>query len=125
MERAREQEVVVVDGEVAEVPSPRRERITARAAQILNFVFGVFYALIAIRWLLDLIGANRGAGFYRFIYALSVPLLGPFEGLVRAVRLDGSGVLYLSYLIALVFYMLLHMGIYQLMRLIVYRRVTV
>lgn len=101
-----------------------RARTAARASQIVDFVFYLVYSLIGLRILLDLLGARPGNGFRNFIAALTAPLLAPFESLLQSVG-AGRFQLKLSYLFALVVYILLHTGINALLRMFVERKTTI
>jgi hypothetical protein len=69
-------------------------------------VFGIIEALVAIRLVLHVLGANPNAGFAQFIDALSAPLVAPFAGLFGNPQ-SGSSVLELHSIVALVVYALL------------------
>ncbi len=68
----------------------RRAAIESRVNQIVWFIAGVIIAIIAIRFILFLLGANRGSGFFQFIYALSQPFVLPFLGLFQEPAYGGS-----------------------------------
>ena len=101
-----------------------RARGAARISQVVDYIFYFIYSLIGLMIVLDLIGANRNNGFYRFISAVTSPLLAPFRGLVddpanQQMRFR------LSYIVAIIVYLLLHLAINGLLRLVAHRRTTV
>jgi len=51
------------------------------AQRIIWFITGVINALIAIRFILLLLGANQSAGFVDFIYGVTGVLVAPFVGI--------------------------------------------
>lgn len=111
-------EVVETEAEI------ERARGVARISQVVDYLFYLIYAFIGLMILLDLLGANRSAGFYRFVSGITAPLLAPFRGLVddpaaAQVRFR------LSYIVALIAYILLHLAVNGLLRLIAHRRTTV
>lgn len=111
-------EVVDTESEI------ERARGAARVSQIVDYIFFFIYGLIGLMIVLDLIGANRNNGFYRAISAVTSPLLGPFRGLVD----DPSNAqmrFRLSYVVALIVYLLLHLAVNGLLRLIAHRRTAV
>ena len=111
-------EVVETESEI------ERARGVARISQVVDYLFYLIYSLIALMILLDLMGANRGAGFYRFVNALTRPLLAPFRGLVddpAAAQMRFR----LSYIVAIIAYIILHLAINGLLRLIAHRRTSV
>jgi uncharacterized protein YggT (Ycf19 family) len=110
----------VVDTE-AEV---ERARTVARISQVIDYIFYVIYGLISLEIILDLLGARETNTFNRFVESLNRPLLGPFRGLL-ADPANGRFQLRLSYVIALVVYILLHLAINGLLRLVAHRKVAV
>jgi hypothetical protein len=63
------------------VTTERQEYRMNVAARIIYFIGGLLIALLAIRFLLALLGANPGNGFADFIYTVSHPFVVPFFGL--------------------------------------------
>lgn len=53
----------------------------ARVAQIVYFIVGLIEAALALRFVLQILGANRGAAFVDFVYDMSAPLVAPFFGM--------------------------------------------
>ena len=96
----------------------------ARMAQIVDYVFGLVYALLGVRFVLSLVGARSGAGFTRFIEAMTDPVYAPFRNIVDTVRL-GDGRVVLSIAIAFLAYGLLHFAIRGVLKVIATRRTTV
>lgn len=101
-----------------------RARGLARVSQVVDYLFYLIYALISLIILLDLMGANRNAGFYRFVNAVTRPLLAPFRGLVDDPA-SAQMRFRLSYIVAIIAYIILHLAINGLLRLIAHRRTTV
>ncbi|HEY6327716.1 MAG TPA: YggT family protein [Blastocatellia bacterium] len=101
-----------------------RSKVAARISQVIDYLFYIAYGLIALQFMLRLMGARYGTGFVQFIDALTRPILGPFEHIV-ATPTYGRYEVQLSYLVALVVYILLHLGINGALRLVAYRKVTV
>lgn len=96
-EIVREREVVV-----APVATPPTH---TRLIQLVYLVFGVVESLIGLRVLLKLLAANPDAGFSRFIYDVTAPLVALFRGIFTTPQSDGS-VLELSSLLAIAIYAL-------------------
>ena len=101
-----------------------RGRAAARISQIVDYCFYIIYGLIALEFLLGLMGARSGNGFVRFIGAVTRPLLSPFE---RIVGTPSSGVFQvrISYLFALIVYVLIHLAINGAFRLVAHRKVAI
>lgn len=101
-----------------------RGRTAARISQIIDYVFYLIYGVIALQFLLKLMGARTGNGFVQFIASVSSPLLTPFERIVGTPSV-GAVQFQLSYVFALIVYILLHLAINGMLRLIAQRKVTV
>ena len=85
--------------------APRRDA-AYRVRQAIYLLFGIIEGLIAIRFVLRLLGANPDAGFAAFVYGVTAPLLAPFVGLFGTPQYNGS-VLELHSIVAIVAYALL------------------
>lgn len=101
-----------------------RGRTAARVSQVVDYIFYLIYGLIALEFLLGLMGARAGNGFVQFIGAITRPLLAPFERIVETPA-AGSHQFRMSYLFALVVYILIHLAINGVFRLVAHRKVTV
>jgi len=86
-------------------PYAGRRQAAYRLVQVIYLIFGIIEALIAIRVVLRLLGANPDAGFAQLIYGLTAPLAAPFAGLFGNSQAGGS-VLELHSIVALVVYAL-------------------
>ena len=103
----------------------QRSRGLARVSQIVDYIFYVIYALLGMRFLLGLLAARSGAGFVRFIVAVSNPFYEPFRGIVASPRTDGGHTLLLPIVIALVAYLLAHLLINALLRMLAHRKTEI
>ena len=112
-------EVVETEREV------ERARGVARISQIVDYIFFVLYALLGLRFLLALLAARSGAGFVRFIVAVTDPFYRPFRGIVASPSTDGGHTLLLPLVIAFIVYVLLHLGINGLLRIFAHRKTAV
>ena len=112
-------EVVETEREVG------RARGVARVSQVIDYLFYVLYALLGLRFLLALLAARSGAGFVRFIVAVTSPFYEPFRGIVASPRTDGGHTLMLPLVIAFIVYILLHLGINGLLRIVAHRKTAV
>lgn len=111
-------EVVETESEV------ERAKGVARVSQVVDYIFYLIYGIIGLEIILELLGAREGAGFKRFIDALAAPVLAPFEGLMPDLT-RGPFRLMLSYIMALVVYLLLHLAVNGLLRMFAHRKVAV
>ena len=112
-------EVVETEREVG------RARGAARISQIVDYIFYVIYGLLGLRFLLALLAARSGAGFVRFIVAVTNPFYAPFKGIVATPSTDSGHTLMLPLLIAIIVYILLHLAINGLLRIIAHRKTAV
>ena len=101
-----------------------RARGVARVSQVVDYIFYLIYGIITLDIVLDLAGAREGNGFRRLIDGLANPLLSPFRGLLEDPS-RGQFKLKLSFIFALIVYLLLHMAINGLLRLIAHRKTAV
>ncbi len=112
-------EVVETEREV------QRARGVARVSQIFDYIFYVIYALLGLRFLLALLAARSSAGFVRFIVAVTNPFYQPFRGIVASPSTDSGHTLMLPLVIAFIVYLLLHLGINGLLRIIAHRKTAI
>ena len=101
-----------------------RSRGLARVSQVIDFVFYVIYALLGLRLLLELMAARSSAGFMQFIYSVTGPLYAPFKGIVASPS-EGGHRLTVPIIIAIIVYLLLHLGIKALLRMVAHRRTEI
>ena len=92
---------VVTDDTVVERGADHGMNVAARVISLLG---GILLALLAIRFLLSLLGANRGNGFADFIYSASHPFVSPFFGLFNYTEQFGRSRFEFETLIAMVVY---------------------
>jgi uncharacterized protein YggT (Ycf19 family) len=102
----------------------QRARGVARFSQVVDYIFYLIYGIITLEIVLELFGARDGNAFKRFVDALSAPFLVPFKSLL-ADPSAGRFQLRLSYFVALVVYILLHLAINGMLRLFVHRKTSV
>ena len=91
---------------VADDPFAPRRGAAEKARQAIYLLFGIINGLIAIRFVLRLLGANPDAPFASFIYGVTAPFLAPFVGLFGTPAFNGS-VLEWHSLVAILFYLFL------------------
>jgi hypothetical protein len=102
-----------------------RGRGAARVSQIVDYIFFVIYALLGMRFLLALMAARSTAGFVRFIVAVTNPFYLPFKGIVTSPATDQGHTLMLPIVVALIAYMLLHLAINGLLRMLAHRKTAI
>ena len=94
-------------------PYAQRRGIASKVSQAIYLIFGIVEALLVLRFVLKLLGANAEAGFASLIYRLTTPLVAPFGGLFGTPQLNGM-VVELEALVAIVVYGLVAWGLAKL-----------
>jgi uncharacterized protein YggT (Ycf19 family) len=100
---------------IVEEPA-RTATYSYRGASLVWLIGGTVSAIIAIRFVLELLGASQNAPFTNFIYNITAPLVSPFQGIFpmparQGYVLDGAA------LVAIAVYMLLTWGLVALVRI--------
>lgn len=101
-----------------------RERVVERdhasaglvAQRIVWYVAGVIITLLALRFILFMLGANQGSGFVDFIYGISGIFAAPFAGIFPAPTY-GQFFFDTASLVAMIVYALIAWGIAKLFTL--------
>lgn len=101
-------------------PEHEQRLFTFKATQLIWLALGIVEALIALRVILKLIGANPESLFAAFTYNLSDIFLFPFAGLVGTPT-SGNIALEFSSIIAMFVYVLLAWIVERIVWLIFYR----
>ena len=87
-----------------------------RAVQVIWFVTSVISTLIAIRFVLKLLGASLQSGFVTLMYNLTDALVAPFRAIFPATSAASSTV-DVAALVAIVIYALVGLGLVSLVKL--------
>jgi hypothetical protein len=109
----------VVRSEHVSVPSEaaRRGAGVTRVKQVIYFIFGVINALLVLRFVLLLLGANEVSPFVTLIYGLSRAFVLPFRGIFAEPDL-GVSVIEWAALVGIVVYSLVAYGLARIVELI-------
>jgi uncharacterized protein YggT (Ycf19 family) len=102
----------VVRDRVVASESPARPY--ALAERIILWVTGLVLALLGIRVILSLLGANQASPFAALIYGLTAPLVAPFFGLFGYTMHYGVVRLEIETLVAMLVYALIGYGLARL-----------
>lgn len=86
------------------------------AQRVIYYIGGVILALLALRVLLQLFGANQGSDFVGFIYGLSGVFAAPFFGMFGEPTF-GTSHFETSALVAMIVYALVTVGLAKLITL--------
>lgn len=88
----------------AVVDNPVKEHRITVAERVVYLIGGILLAILGLRFLLMLLGANSGAGFADFIYSVSHPFVAPFFGLFNYQEQFGATRFEFETLIAMAVY---------------------
>ena len=102
-----------------------RSRGLARFSQIIDYIFFLIYALLGMRFLLALLAARSTAGFVQFIVAVTNPFYLPFRGIVASPTTQEGHTLLLPIVVAIIAYLLLHLAINGLLRMLAHRKTAI
>ena len=86
-------------------PYAVRRELASTFQKAIYLLFGILEGLLGIRFVLSLLGANPEAGFARFVYGITRPVIAPFVGLFGTPSFGGS-VFEWNALVAIVVYAL-------------------
>lgn len=86
------------------------------ARRVVYYIGGVIVALLVMRLVLQLLGANEGNGFVDIVYALTTVLILPFYGIFGEPSY-GESQLETSTLVAIIVYSLITIGVGKLFTL--------
>ncbi len=88
-----------------------------RAIAVVWWIVGLVDILLAIRFLLKLLGGSTVSGFVTFMYNITQPLVAPFHGIFNTT-VQGRSILEPESLVAIVIYSLIGWGIVSLIHMI-------
>jgi uncharacterized membrane protein len=88
-----------------------------RFNQVIWYILGFVEVLLVFRTILKILGANPFAGFASLIYAITTPLVAPFNGIL-SISVTGNSVIEWSTIIAAIVYLCIAGGLVYLLDLI-------
>lgn len=90
-----------------------------RAQRVIYYIFGLIEAIIAIRFVLKLIGANPASAFTQGVYGVSWVFVFPFNNVVSNLNLGGNAVIEWFSIVAIIVYMLGSWALAKLISLLI------
>jgi len=87
------------------------------AQRIVWYIVGIIVGLLALRLVLQLLGANEGNGFVDFIYGLSAVFAAPFFGMFSYDPTYGASYFEISTVVAILVYLLIGWAVAKLFTL--------
>ncbi len=100
--------------DVYEDKNLRNASIRYWISAVVYFLLGVLEAILGLRFLFRLLGANEGNAFISFLYSLTHVFVGPFNGIFNDQAIGSRSVFELSTLIAMIIYGLIAWGLVSL-----------
>ena len=90
----------------------------SKVVQVIQYIAGLLIVLLAIRFVLALLGANLANQFANFIYTVTDPMVAPFRGLLQVSQFQaGISRFEVETLLTMVIYALVTWGITRLILL--------
>lgn len=108
-------EITATEGEIT------RARTVSRFSEFVDYSFYLVYGVIGLETFMELVGARESSGIKQFVDMVSRPLLAPFSGVLPNPA-AGEMHLMLSYFMAILIYMLIHMAFNELLRLMAHNK---
>ena len=99
----------------SQVHTEVRAPIETVLSRVVMYIFGVIEVIIAIRFVLKMLGASAESGFVQLIYAVSDVLMAPFSTIFNVQQVEGATFDW-SALVAIAVYALIAWGIVALIR---------
>ncbi len=90
---------------------------TSTAERVIYYLVGLLMALLAFRFVLSLLGANRENAFANIIYSITYPFAAPFFGLFGYKVQYGVSRFEIETLVAMAVYALIGYAIAKLIRI--------
>jgi hypothetical protein len=87
------------------------------AIRVVSYILGVIEVILALRFILALLGANRANDFANFVFSVSQPLVQPFFSLFGYRPHYGASKLEMYTWVAMIVYAIIAWGIISLIRL--------
>ena len=103
------------DSNSADTTDSSFSRSSLAVARFVYFLSGLLTALLAVRFILALLGANLGNAFADFIYTISYPFVAPFAGLFNFKTQYGTSRFEIETLVAIIVYGIVAWGIVKLL----------
>ena len=85
--------------------------------RLINFIVGILLAILAVRFVLSLLGAKQDNVFESLVYTVSYPFVAPFFGLFGYTMKYGVARFELETIVAMIVYALVGFGIAKLVTL--------
>lgn len=93
------------------------EKSVYRSYNVVWLIIGVIEALLAFRFLFELLAANQYSSFVQLIYTFSYPFAAPFQDIFHITAVSYS-IMDWSLIVAMAVYLIIGYGINQLLRII-------
>ncbi len=101
-----------------DIHTVREKKVIFKSYQIVWYFLGVFETLLFFRFIFRLLGANTTSAFTQLVYALSYPLVYPFQGIFPQRSAGTGSTLEWSSLVAMFVYLVGAWGLAHLLQII-------
>lgn len=108
---------IIIEEDNTTVAPARDSSALTKLQMLVQFILGTLISLLAVRFILVLLGANQGNAFVDFIYGLTSPLVAPFQGLFNISYSAGVARFEFETLFAGFIYTIVGVGIIRLIDL--------
>jgi hypothetical protein len=119
-ERGLDPRGAAVQQETREIRTERRADAKTTAQNVVWFILGIIEVLLAVRFLLKLLGANSASGFVNFVYSVTDVLTAPFDNIFNvseSVAGRTQSVFEPSIIVAAIVYAAIAYGIVKLLNI--------
>lgn len=116
-ERRARTDIPIRPNAMADMQSYQQRKAVWRSYNTIWFIVGLITALLAFRFVFELLGANPSNAFVQLIYTFSYPFAGPFQT-IFGITVAATAVFDWSLLVAMVVYLLIGYALIQLLRII-------
>lgn len=114
----REEKVERVEKEEKVESTDKRKQGVGKVAQIVWFITGLVVAVLLLRVVLAMVGANLANQFANLVYSITDPLVSPFRGLLQVGEFQaGVARFELETVVAALVYLLVGWAIVSAVRL--------
>jgi len=96
----------------------QQQKITIRSYHVIWFIISLIDTLLGFRFIFEALGANPYSGFAQFIYSASYVFEQPFKTLFGITSVTNYAYFDWSVLVALIAYLLIGVGLIQLLKII-------
>jgi hypothetical protein len=103
---------------MAEVVLQQRYYPSMLVARIVNLIVGLIEFALAVRIVLELLGASASSQFVAWVYSITASLMGPFVGAFPGISLGSSSFIDVNAILAMITYAIIGWVVIRLLSFI-------